>query len=101
LRSLGRFVVHNASEGSIMIGHIIGWIVVGAIIGALARLLVPGKDPMSVPATIAMGMLGQLIAGLIFWALFNAAAGWIAGLIVTVGLVLISRRTGIGRRSTV
>jgi uncharacterized membrane protein YeaQ/YmgE (transglycosylase-associated protein family) len=84
-----------------MIGHIIGWIIVGGIIGALARLLVPGRDPMSIPATIVMGMLGQLIAGLIFWAIFNAAAGWIAGLIVTVGLVLISRRTGIGRRSTV
>jgi uncharacterized membrane protein YeaQ/YmgE (transglycosylase-associated protein family) len=63
-----------------MIGHIIGWIVVGAILGALARLLVPGKDPMSIPATIIMGVLGQLI---------------------TIGLVLISRRTGIGRRSTV
>ena len=82
-----------------ILGLIITLLIVGLIAGALARLLVPGKDPMSVPATIIMGMLGQLIAGLIFWAIFNAAAGWIAGIIVTVGLVLISRRTGIGRRS--
>jgi uncharacterized membrane protein YeaQ/YmgE (transglycosylase-associated protein family) len=84
-----------------MIGHIIGWIIVGAIIGGLARLLVPGKDPMTIPATIIMGMLGQLIAGVIFWALFGVVAGWLLGLVVTIGLVLISRRTGIGRRSTV
>jgi uncharacterized membrane protein YeaQ/YmgE (transglycosylase-associated protein family) len=84
-----------------MIGHIIGWIVVGGILGALARLLVPGKDPMSIPATILMGILGQVIAGVIFWALFGVVAGWFLGLLVTIGLVLISRRTGIGRRSTV
>lgn len=84
-----------------MIGHIIGWIVVGGILGALARLLVPGKDPMSVPATIVMGILGQVIAGVIFWALFGVVAGWFLGLAATIGLVLISRRTGIGRRSNV
>ena len=84
-----------------MIGHIIGWIVVGGILGALARLLVPGKDPMSIPATILLGILGQVIAGVIFWALFGIVAGWFLGLLVTIGLVLVSRRTGIGRRSTV
>ena len=84
-----------------MIGHIIGWIIVGGVLGALARLLVPGKDPMSIPATILMGILGQVIAGVIFWALFGVVAGWFLGLLVTIGLVLISRRTGIGRRSTV
>ena len=81
-----------------MIGSIIGWIVVGAVLGALARLLVPGPDPMSVPATIGLGIAGQFVAGLIFYGIFGLAAGWIAGLIVTIGLLLISRRTGIGRR---
>jgi hypothetical protein len=33
--------------------------------------------------------------------LFGVVAGWLLGLLVTIGLVLISRRTGIGRRSTV
>ncbi len=81
-----------------MIGSIIGWIVVGAILGALARLIVPGPDPMSVPATIGLGIVGQFVAGIIFYGLFGLAAGWIAGLIITVGLLLVSRRTGIGRR---
>ncbi|MCU4183575.1 GlsB/YeaQ/YmgE family stress response membrane protein [Acidiferrimicrobium sp. IK] len=82
-----------------MIASLIGWIVVGAILGALARLLVPGPDPMSVPATIGLGIAGQFVAGLIFYGLFGVGAGWIAGLIITIGLLLISRRTGIGRRS--
>lgn len=81
-----------------MIGSLIGWIVVGAILGALARLIVPGPDPMSVPATIGLGVAGQLVAALIFYGLFGVAAGWIAGLAITIGLLLISRRTGIGRR---
>lgn len=81
-----------------MIGWIIGWIVTGAILGALARLILPGPDPMSIPATIALGILGELVAGLIFWAILGVGAGWIAGLIATVGLLMVSRRTGIGRR---
>ena len=81
-----------------MIGSLIGWILVGGFLGGLARLLLPGPDPMSIPATIALGILGQVVAGLVFYGLFGVAAGWIAGLLVTVGLLLISRRTGIGRR---
>ena len=81
-----------------MIGWLISWIVVGAIIGALARLLVPGPDPMSIGATILLGIAGQVIAGVIFYALFGVAAGWIAGILVTMGLVVLTRRTGWGRR---
>jgi uncharacterized membrane protein YeaQ/YmgE (transglycosylase-associated protein family) len=76
---------------------IISWIVVGGILGALARLLLPGPDPMSVPATVGLGIAGQLVAGLVFYALFGVAVGWVIGLIVTMGLLYVSRRTGIGR----
>ncbi len=82
-----------------MIGLIIGLIVVGAILGFLARLLLPGPDPMSVPATILLGVAGQLVAGLVFRLVFGVGVGWIVGLLVTIGLLYLSRRTGIGRRS--
>jgi uncharacterized membrane protein YeaQ/YmgE (transglycosylase-associated protein family) len=82
-----------------MLFWIISWVVVGAVLGYLARLIVPGPDPMSVPATILLGIAGQVVAGLVFGLLFGVGAGWILGLIVTIGLLLISRRTGIGRRS--
>jgi uncharacterized membrane protein YeaQ/YmgE (transglycosylase-associated protein family) len=84
-----------------MIGLIIALIISGAIVGGLARLVVPGPDPMGFWATVAMGILGQLIAGVIVGAIFNRAAGFVVGLLVTVGLVLVSRRTGIGRRDHV
>jgi uncharacterized membrane protein YeaQ/YmgE (transglycosylase-associated protein family) len=81
-----------------MIASIIGWVIVGGILGYLARAIVPGPDPMSVLATIGLGISGQVVAGLIFWGIFGIGAGWIAGLLITIGLLYVSRRTGIGRR---
>lgn len=46
-----------------MLLDIIGWIVFGLIAGALARLLMPGRDPMGCFATIALGVAGSFIGG--------------------------------------
>ena len=46
-----------------MIGFIIGLVVVGLIAGALARLLVPGRDPMGIGATIVLGIVGSFVGG--------------------------------------
>lgn len=48
-----------------MVMDILGLIVVGLIIGALARLLKPGKQSMSILATMLLGVAGALIGGLI------------------------------------
>ena len=48
-----------------MIMDILGLIVVGLIIGALARLLKPGRQPMSIVMTMVLGVIGALIGGLI------------------------------------
>ena len=48
-----------------MVMDILGLIVVGLIIGALARLLKPGKQSMSIVATMLLGVAGALIGGLI------------------------------------
>ncbi|MGY1822567.1 GlsB/YeaQ/YmgE family stress response membrane protein [Geodermatophilus sp. SYSU D00079] len=48
-----------------MIWDILGLIVVGLIIGALARLLKPGKQQMSILATMVLGVIGALIGGFI------------------------------------
>lgn len=82
-----------------LIGSLLGWIVLGAVLGGLARLILPGRDPMSLGATILVGVAGELIGGLIFGLILGVGAGWIAGLACSVGLVYLSRRTGIGRRS--
>jgi uncharacterized membrane protein YeaQ/YmgE (transglycosylase-associated protein family) len=52
-----------------MIGYIIGLIITGLIIGALARLVIPGRQSMSIVVTIAIGMVAALVAGLIAHAL--------------------------------
>ena len=44
---------------------IIGWIVVGLIAGALAKLIMPGKDPGGIIVTILIGVAGGLIGGFI------------------------------------
>ena len=43
----------------------IGFLVAGLIIGALARLIVPGKQHLGILATLALGLVGSLIGGLI------------------------------------
>ena len=48
-----------------MIGQIIGLLVVGLIIGALARLIKPGRQRMSVVATLLLGVVGAFIGGFI------------------------------------
>ena len=51
--------------------HIIATIVIGGIVGALAKLLMPGKDPGGIIVTILLGIAGGLTAGFI-----GRAAGW-------------------------
>ena len=67
----------------------------GLIVGAFARLALPGKDPMSIPQTIAIGLAGTLVAGLIMWFLTDgsAAPGFLASLVVAVFLVYLVRRS--------
>ena len=47
----------------------------GLIVGALARLLLPGRDPMSIFQTILVGVAGSLIAGLVVRYVFDSEAG--------------------------
>jgi uncharacterized membrane protein YeaQ/YmgE (transglycosylase-associated protein family) len=60
-----------------MLGFIIVLIIVGAIAGFLARLIVPGRDPMGIVATIVLGIVGSFIGGFLGYLLFgkDAAAG--------------------------
>ncbi len=41
------------------------WLIVGLVAGALARLIMPGKDPMGLLATIVMGIIGSILGGLL------------------------------------
>ncbi len=66
----------------------------GLIVGAFARLALPGKDPMSIPQTIAVGLAGSFIAGLVVRAISGgrAAPGFLAALVFSVLIVYVIRR---------
>ncbi len=51
-----------------LVGNILAWIAVGIVAGGLARLLVPGRDPMGCLGTMLLGMAGALVGGIV-WAL--------------------------------
>ena len=55
-----------------MISFILGLIVIGLIAGALARFLVPGRDPMGIGATIALGIVGSFLGGFLADVLFRS-----------------------------
>ena len=50
----------------------IWWIIIGLIAGALARLIMPGRDPMGIIATILLGIVGSILGGLVSWAIWSA-----------------------------
>ncbi len=57
-----------------MLGLILTILIVGAIAGFVARLLVPGRQDLSVVATIALGIVGSLVGGFLGYALFHKDA---------------------------
>ena len=61
---------------------------VGLFVGAFARLALPGKDPMSIPMTIGVGLAGSFIGGLIGRALFGEGGGSILLSIICAALIV-------------
>jgi uncharacterized membrane protein YeaQ/YmgE (transglycosylase-associated protein family) len=68
-----------------MVGRIIGLILAGLIIGALGRLVHPGRDPMPIWLTILIGIAAALIAGLIIGGLL----GFILAVVIAAVLVAL------------
>lgn len=68
--------------------------IVGLFVGALARLLLPGKDPMSIGMTALVGVCGTLSAGLFSWyVLHRHGGGLILSVIFSMLVVWLYRRT--------
>jgi uncharacterized membrane protein YeaQ/YmgE (transglycosylase-associated protein family) len=63
----------------------------GLIVGALARLAVPGPDPMSIWATIALGLGGSIIGGILARILIGTAGGFIFALLGAILLLILYR----------
>lgn len=74
---------------------IVALAVQGLIVGAFARLALPGKDPLSLLETMGVGIAGSLIAGVVFYLVAGdrAAPGFLAALIFSVGIMYLVRRS--------
>ena len=66
----------------------------GLIVGAFARLALPGKDPLTIPQTIALGLAGSFLAGLLIYALSDGreGPGFLAALVFSVLILYFIRR---------
>jgi uncharacterized membrane protein YeaQ/YmgE (transglycosylase-associated protein family) len=47
----------------------------GLFVGALARFALPGRDPLTIPQTILLGVVGSLLGGLVTYAIFDRKGG--------------------------
>lgn len=54
-----------------MLGLIISLIVIGLIAGAVARLIIPGRQHISIPVTILIGIVGSFVGGFLGYVLFH------------------------------
>lgn len=82
---------------------ILGWILFGLVVGALAKLIMPGRDPGGIIVTILLGIAGAVIGGWVgrLLGLYNEgdAAGFIMALLGSI-LLLALYRIIVGRRRT-
>jgi uncharacterized membrane protein YeaQ/YmgE (transglycosylase-associated protein family) len=76
-----------------MITFVILLIITGLLVGALARLALPGPDPMSIGETILVGIAGSVIAGVVGRLLFGSrGGGFILAVVCAAGIVYLIRR---------
>jgi uncharacterized membrane protein YeaQ/YmgE (transglycosylase-associated protein family) len=80
--------------------HIIGHIIFGLLVGIIAKLLMPGRDPGGFIVTALLGMAGALVGTFIggaLWGGSNYTAGWITAILGAM-LLLAMYRVVFGRR---
>jgi uncharacterized membrane protein YeaQ/YmgE (transglycosylase-associated protein family) len=64
----------------------------GLIVGALARLALPGPDPMSILATIGLGIAGSFVGGIVSWLFLGHAGGLVISVLAATLLLYLHRR---------
>ena len=78
-----------------LIIYLIWLAIIGLIVGAFARLALPGRDPMSIPMTIGVGLAGSFIGGLVMWAItgHRNGGGFLVSLVFATLIVYLIRRS--------
>jgi uncharacterized membrane protein YeaQ/YmgE (transglycosylase-associated protein family) len=74
--------------------HLLGQALFGLVVGAIAKLLMPGQDPGGWIVTMLLGLVGSLVGtfvGRALWGGTDYAAGWITSILGTIILLAIYR----------
>ncbi|WP_016697275.1 GlsB/YeaQ/YmgE family stress response membrane protein [Actinoalloteichus spitiensis] len=84
---------------------ILGWIVLGLLAGAIAKAIMPGRDPGGIIITLVLGVIGAFVGGLIGRAIFDTDLGsffeirtWLLAILGSIILLAIYRLIA-GRRA--
>lgn len=81
-----------------LIVYLIVLFLTGLVVGAGARLVLPGPDPMGIGTTVLVGLAGSFLAGIVSWLLFGRGwGGLLLSLVFATGIVYLMRRS---RRGT-
>lgn len=83
--------------------HIVWALIVGLVVGALAKLVMPGRDPGGIFVTMLLGIVGSILAGFLGRALgvyraYDAGPGLIAsviGAVIVLALYRVARRRSV------
>jgi uncharacterized membrane protein YeaQ/YmgE (transglycosylase-associated protein family) len=74
---------------------ILGWIVFGIIVGAIAKLVMPGRDPGGIIVTMLLGIVGAVLGGFIGRSMGfygpNQGAGWLISILGAILVLAIYR----------
>ena len=76
--------------------YLISLAIWGLVIGAFARLALPGRDPMSLLQTMLVGIGGSLVGGIVLYAITGGryyGAGWLVSLVCATLIVYVIRRS--------
>jgi uncharacterized membrane protein YeaQ/YmgE (transglycosylase-associated protein family) len=79
--------------------EILYFILIGLVVGVLARLLLPGRDPVGIIGTILVGIVGAVVGGYLWRELFGDTEGveWIGAIVTSMILLFLYRRLAVGR----
>jgi uncharacterized membrane protein YeaQ/YmgE (transglycosylase-associated protein family) len=76
-----------------MIASILGLLALGLIVGAVARVLLPGPDPLGIGMTILLGLAGSFIGYFVGLFIFNRPGGFILAVLASMLLIYLVRRS--------
>lgn len=85
------------------IGEVFGFLLIGCIVGPLARFIVPGEDPMPIWMTIVLGAVGAFLGGWLLAEVItpdNDGVPWVAAIVAAAALVALARLVRRGTSGT-